>query len=69
MLNFSTWGEVVNAAVEFHDGATAGADDLISFVKQHLDSIKDPIMVHININMPKIAVGKILRRAAKDLFG
>jgi len=69
MPNFSTWGKVVNAAVEFHDGATAGADDLISFVKQHLDSVKAPKMVHITKELPRSAVGKILRRAAKDLFG
>ena len=69
MPNLLTWGEAVNAAVELHDGDTAGADDLISFVKQHLDSVKDSNMVHITNKVPKIAVGIILRRAAKDLFG
>ncbi len=63
------WGEAVHAAVELHDGNTATSDDIISFVKQHLDSIKAPKMVHITDNLPRSAVGKILRRAAKDLFG
>ena len=63
------WGEAVHAAVELHDGATANADDIINFVKQHLDSVKAPKMVHITDDLPRSAVGKILRRAAKDLFG
>ena len=69
MPNLSIWGEAFNAAVELHDGATASADDLISYVKQHLDSVKNPNMVHITDKLPKTAVGKILGRAAKDLFG
>ena len=63
------WGEAVHAAVELHYGASASADDIISFVKQHLDSVKAPKMVHITKELPRSAVGKILRRAAKDLFG
>ena len=63
------WGEAVHAAVELHHGAATSADDIISFVKQHLDSVKAPKMVHITKELPRSAVGKILRRAAKDLFG
>ena len=40
------WGEAVHAAVELHYGAAASADDIISFVKQHLDSVKAPKMVY-----------------------
>ena len=63
------WGEAVHAAVELHDGAMVSADDVIGFVKQHLDSVKAPKTVHIVDNLPRSAVGKVLRRAAKDLFG
>ena len=52
-----------------HARKTSTADDIINFVKQHLDSVKAPKMVHITDNLPRSAVGKILRRAAKDLFG
>ena len=47
----------------------ASADDIIIFVKQQLDSVKAPKMVHITDNLPRSTVGKVLRRAAKDLFG
>ena len=63
------WGEAVHAAVELHDGAVISADNVITFVKQHLDLVKAPKMVHIADNLPRSAVGKILRCAAKDLFG
>ena len=63
------WGEAVNAVVEMHDGTTATADEIISFVKQHLDSVKAAKMMHFTDNLPRSAVGKILRRPAKDLFG
>jgi len=51
------------------DGTTATADDIISFVKQHLDAAKAPKMLHITADLPRSAVAKILRRAAKDLSG
>jgi len=51
------------------DGTTATADDIISFVKQHLDTVKAPKMMHITADLPKNAVGQIFWRAAKDLFG
>ena len=63
------WGEAVSAAVEMHDGTTATADEIISFVKQHLDSVKAAKIMHFTDNLPRSAVGKILRRPAKDLFG
>ena len=44
-------------------------DDNRELVKHHLDSVKAPKMVHITDDLPRSAVGKILRRAAKDLFG
>jgi len=62
------WGEAVHAAVELHDGARSTAADLIAFVKAELDSVKAPKMVHITDALPRSAVGKILRRAAKTAF-
>jgi acyl-CoA synthetase (AMP-forming)/AMP-acid ligase II len=62
------WGEAVHAAVELHDGATTSAADIIEFVKQQLDSVKAPKAVHITQSLPRSPVGKVLRRAAKELF-
>ena len=62
------WGEAVYAAVELHDGATTSAANIIEFVKQQLDSVKAQKTVHITLSLPRSPVGKVLRRAAKDLF-
>ena len=62
------WGEAVHAAVELHDGATTSPADIIEFVKQQLDSVKAPKAVHITQSLPRSPVGKVLRRAAKELF-
>lgn len=62
------WGEAVHAAVELHDGADAGGDAIIAFVKERLDSVKAPKQVHIVDDLPRSPVGKVLRREAKVMF-
>ena len=64
-VNDDKWGERVEAAVVLRDGANAGADELIAFVKEGLGSIKTPKVVHIVDDLPRSAVGKVLRRDVK----
>jgi acyl-CoA synthetase (AMP-forming)/AMP-acid ligase II len=63
------WGERVEAAVLLHPGATATAEELIAFVKERVGSVKAPKTVHLVADLPRSAVGKVLRREVKRLFG
>ncbi|MGE0202005.1 MAG: class I adenylate-forming enzyme family protein [Hyphomicrobiaceae bacterium] len=62
------WGEAVSAAVELKDGKSASEADLVAFVKSELDSVKAPKRIHIVSELPRSAVGKVLRREARDLI-
>ncbi|MGE5146133.1 MAG: class I adenylate-forming enzyme family protein [Candidatus Eiseniibacteriota bacterium] len=62
------WGERVEAAVLLHPGAAATAEELIAFVKERVGSVKAPKIVHIVPDLPRSAVGKVLRREVKRLF-
>lgn len=59
------WGERVEAAVVLRDGANAGAAELTAFVKDGLGSVKTPKAIHIVDDLPRSAVGKVLRRNVK----
>ncbi|MEK9660195.1 MAG: AMP-binding protein, partial [Alphaproteobacteria bacterium] len=59
------WGERVEAAVVLRDGANAGADELTAFVREGLGSVKTPKAIHIVDDLPRSAVGKVLRRDVK----
>jgi len=62
------WGEAVQAAVEIHQGQQATEDEIIAYVKSRLDSVKAPKRVHFVDDLPRSAVGKVLRREAKAIF-
>ena len=55
-------------AIELHDGVNTSAAEIIKFVKQQLDSVKAPKAVLTTQSLPRCPVGKVLRRAAKQLF-
>ena len=59
------WGEAVHAAVELNPGHSVGEQELIEHVKMLLDSVKAPKRIHIVAQLPRSAVGKVLRREAK----
>jgi len=63
------WGERVEAAVELHRGAEAAAEDILAFVKAEIGSVKTPKRLHIAAELPRSAVGKVLRREAKQRYG
>ena len=61
------WGEAVQAAVELREGAEADADDIIAFAKQQIGSVQAPKRVHFLESLPRSAVGKVQRRAVREL--
>ena len=56
------WGERVEAAVVLAAGATIASEELITFAKTHVGSIRAPKEIHILDRIPINAVGKIARR-------
>jgi acyl-CoA synthetase (AMP-forming)/AMP-acid ligase II len=60
------WGEAIRAAVTLHPGANATPEELIAFAKEHLARFKVPKAIDVVPQLPKTAVGKILRRALRE---
>jgi long-chain acyl-CoA synthetase len=59
-------GETVRAYVVFKPGASATSDDLRAFCRERLSPYKVPREVEVRADLPKSAVGKILRRVLHD---
>ena len=51
--------------MQLRDGADTSADELIAFVKEGLGSVKTPKAIHLVDDLPRSAVGKVLRRDVK----
>jgi acyl-CoA synthetase (AMP-forming)/AMP-acid ligase II len=60
------WGEAVTAFVALRPEVKATEVELIEFARQHLASYKVPKSVRFIDQVPKSAVGKLLRRALRD---
>jgi long-chain acyl-CoA synthetase len=54
--------EAVKAWVVLEEGATLTSDDLRAYCKEHLAGYKVPRQIEFRSELPKSAVGKILRR-------
>lgn len=67
-LPHEKWGEVVTAFVALRRGEQADAEDLIAFARLHLAGYKVPKDIRYVDEVPKSAVGKLLRRAVRDPF-
>ena len=61
-----TRGEIVKAFVVLKEGETADAKEIIAYCRQNLANYKVPREVVFKDNLPKSAVGKILRRQLQD---
>jgi long-chain acyl-CoA synthetase len=59
-------GEQVRAAVVLREGATASADSLARFCRDHLAAYKVPERVELVRELPKSATGKILKRVLRE---
>jgi acyl-CoA synthetase (AMP-forming)/AMP-acid ligase II len=60
------WGEAVRAAVTLHPGHAVDPEELIAFCKEQLARFKVPKAIDVFQELPKSAVGKILRRALRE---
>jgi len=60
------WGEAVRAAVTLHPGHAVDSEELIAFCKEQLARFKVPKAIDVLEELPKSAVGKILRRALRE---
>jgi fatty-acyl-CoA synthase len=56
------WGERVAAVVQLHAGRAVTAEELISFVKGRIGSVKAPKQVDIWTDLPRSKVGKVLKK-------
>jgi acyl-CoA synthetase (AMP-forming)/AMP-acid ligase II len=56
------WGEAVKACVQLKQGSNAGADELISFAKERIGSMKAPKSIDFIADLPRSPVGKVLKR-------
>ncbi|MFD2446273.1 long-chain-fatty-acid--CoA ligase [Bacillus sp. CGMCC 1.16607] len=59
-------GETVKAYVVLKEGSSVSEDELNQFARKHLAAYKVPRMYEFRKELPKTAVGKILRRALVD---
>ena len=62
------WGEAVTAFVALHPGTTFDEAALIDHARPHLAGYKLPKSVRVIDEVPKSAVGKLLRRAVREPF-
>jgi acyl-CoA synthetase (AMP-forming)/AMP-acid ligase II len=60
------WGERVTAVVQPHPGRTVTEDDIRSFVKDRLGSVKAPKQVEVWADLPRSRLGKILKNDIKS---
>lgn len=62
------WGEAVVAVIVRRSGASVSAAELVAHCRSHLPGFKTPKVVHFLTELPKSAVGKILRREVRKPY-
>lgn len=62
------WGEAINASIVLRSGYEVTEDELLVFAKTQLARFKAPKGIHIVDELPKTAVGKILRRVLREPY-
>jgi acyl-CoA synthetase (AMP-forming)/AMP-acid ligase II len=62
------WGEAVKAVVALKSGAQATEEELIEHCRKNLTSYKKPKSIEFMPELPKSAVGKILKREIKEKY-
>lgn len=55
-------GEAVRAFVVLREGKTAGEEELRNYCRQHLTPYKVPRVIEFRTDLPKSAIGKVLRK-------
>ena len=62
------WGEAVKAVVELKPDHDIDENEIIDLCKQKLGSVKAPKTIDIWDQLPRSAVGKVLKRAIRDAY-
>ena len=62
------WGEAIRALVQLKPGCSIEPEEMISFCKERLGSVKSPKVVEIVKELPRSPVGKLLRREARAKY-
>jgi acyl-CoA synthetase (AMP-forming)/AMP-acid ligase II len=62
------WGERVHAAIQLQAGATATAEDLEGFARQHLAGYRVPREFSFHAELPRGADGKLLKRLLREPY-
>jgi acyl-CoA synthetase (AMP-forming)/AMP-acid ligase II len=60
------WGERVTAVIQSHPGQDVTDDELRTFVKARLGSVKTPKQIEVWPDLPRSRVGKILKSEVKS---
>jgi fatty-acyl-CoA synthase len=60
------WGERVTAVLQLHPGQTVTDEEIKSFVKARIGSVKTPKQIEIWADLPRSRVGKVLKRDVKS---
>ena len=63
------WGERVRAIVVLKGGGSAGEDEIIRFARERLASFKKPESVVFVPELPRNALGKILKTELRERYG
>jgi fatty-acyl-CoA synthase len=62
------WGEVVTAVVELKPGVAVSAEEMLAWCRSRLSGVKTPKAIHFTRELPRSAVGKVLRRRVREQF-
>lgn len=60
------WGERIEAVVQRLPRGTVTPDELVTFVKERIGSVKAPKVVHVWEDLPRSKLGKVLKTNIKD---
>jgi acyl-CoA synthetase (AMP-forming)/AMP-acid ligase II len=62
------WGEVVTAVIELKPGVTLTEEEMLTWCRARLSGVKSPKAIHFTRELPRSAVGKVLRRKVREQF-
>ena len=62
------WGEAVKAVVQLKPGQAADEEQIIALCKEHLGSTKAPKTVEFWVELPRSAVGKLLKKDVRAKY-
>jgi acyl-CoA synthetase (AMP-forming)/AMP-acid ligase II len=62
------WGEAVKAVVQLKPDQSASEEEIMALCKEHLGSTKTPKSVEFWVDLPRSAVGKLLKKDVREKY-